>query len=162
MAVIAVGVAAADKNGFTTGKTYLNSAAANLTGKLTQIQVWMHEATTDLTVGVYYLTGTLKWKCRASQLIGVVSAGSVQTKNVDLDIVAGDKIGCYLTTGSIDRAEGAGTGAYRNNSELKDAGDEGTFYDDPTYDIALYGIGATPALGPPASMAAVMGALGVL
>ena len=167
MSAITIGSAVSDRTGSGwMAQTILESTPASGTGTITSISIWAHDNMTGLRVGTFYHTTGSNYKCRASASIGAVVAGAKRDFAVSIAVVAGDLIGFYFDTGSIERTEGGG-GAderrYANDTGYAiDPGDEVTYNTMTGYVCSLGGIGATPGGPAPGSMAAVMGALGVL
>ncbi len=120
---------------------------ANLTGTITSIEVWAKGNMDNLQVGTFYLVSGTTYKCRASQSVGAVTAGSKQTFTVSLSVVAGDFIGCYYTGGTGDIEVGAGGSGfyYLESAECIDPNDQAVFTYWGTDTMSLKAIGTATA-----------------
>jgi len=79
---------------------------ANASGTLTSVSLYFNTIATGVKVTTFTKSGTT-FTPHAVATIGTVAAGSKQTFAVGLAVAAGDYIGCYFVSGSI---EGAGVG----------------------------------------------------
>lgn len=109
--------------------TYINQDhPATVAGIITSIDIWAVNDITLLKVATFYLTGTNKLKCRASQAIaGTITAGSKVTKAVSIAVEIGDYIGCYFDNGDIE-LDGAGfAGVWTHTTDNTNPEDEETY-----------------------------------
>ncbi len=128
---IAVGYTVIDKNN-----------PANASGTLHTVKVYAFISLNGLRVGTFYLTNGNKLKCRDSVLIGYVENGEVRTfTGLSIAVEAGDYIGCFYTSGNIERDIEGFVGFWGKYGENIDPGDQATytFYDGDA--MSLYGIG---------------------
>ncbi len=113
---------------------------ANHNGTLTSIEVWAHTNLTGFRVGTFYLVSGSTYTCRDSETIGAVTAGSMQSFPVTITVEAGDYIGAYIVTGTVDMATIGGSGAWYVDGEYIDSGDSHVFYNEgATAIFSLYG-----------------------
>ena len=113
-----------------------NPASAD--GTITSIDIWAATSMTVVRVGSFYLVSGNVYKCRASQYIGSVTAGSKQTFAVSIPITTGDYIGCYFATGTIEHGTG-GTGVKYISGEYIDPDDSTTYSTVGSKQLSLYG-----------------------
>lgn len=147
MAAIDIGNSAEARPGaWSATYTRINKAnPANLSGKITLIQIYAHTEIANFEVGIFQQVSADTFTTRSvSGNLGTIPAHTLTEKVVDLDVVAGDYIGCYGTTGSMDGASEAGGGLwYLDGDWIPCTNKAFTLYDtDP--DLSLYGIGAEP------------------
>lgn len=116
MAVITAGNAAIDRaSSFTSGYTLLMAEnACTGTGILDTIEVWAATNIAGFKVGTFWMVVTSIYRCRDFESIGAVAAGSKQTFAVSLNAVTGDYIGCYYSSGTLERADTGGGCKYYN------------------------------------------------
>ncbi len=114
---------------------------ATLTGTLISVEIWAHSNLTGLRVGTFYLVSGTTYKCRDSETIGAVTAGSKQTFSVSINIEAGDFIGCYFDTGQIDWSASGGSGYMYIAGEYIDPEDQAVYTLAANQAISLYGTG---------------------
>jgi hypothetical protein len=147
MATIDIGDAAIDRNSTATSAyTWIDLGnPANDTGTITSVEVWANTNITGLIVGTFYLVSGTTYKCRDSEVIGSVTAGSKKTFSVSIDVQAGDYIGCYFSTGTLEYST-SGTGVALASGEYIDPGDEVGYAVYSGYALSLYGTGVTAAL----------------
>jgi len=84
-----------------------NPIAAN--GFVQYVEVWATTALTGAKIGIFYNTGVNQYKCRSAVTIGNIAAGSALTFLVNLACQAGDVIGIYFATGTLESAAAGGT-----------------------------------------------------
>ena len=75
---------------------------ANATGEITSVAIWANENMTGVKVATFQNVGGNNFSTRDYQSIGNVTAGSKQTFSVNLNVVAGDCLGVYYSTGKIE------------------------------------------------------------
>ncbi len=127
---------------FAASYTYIDLAnPINLTGRITDIEVWANGDIADLRVGTFYWVSGSTYTCRDSELIGAVTAGSKQRFSVTLNAVEGDFIGCYFTSGSIEGGVDGVDGLRYLAAECIDPDDSASFSLFDKRLISLYAIG---------------------
>lgn len=149
MSAIDIGAAAISRAyGVSLGTAISVDNPANLSGIITSVSVWAKTTIAGLRVGTFYLVSGTTYKCRDSAALGAVNTGSIQTFNgLSIQVVQGDLIGCYMSSGYI-MLDGSGFGGVMNNgSEYIDPEDSASFSLSAGYAMSLYGVGAEVALG---------------
>ena len=153
MAAIDVGSPAIDR-GSSIGNPYTlidKANPANLSGKITSIEIWLNADSAGFTVGTFYTTNGNTLKCRDSEAIGAVASGSKQTiSGLDITVEAGDYIGIYFPTAgeTIKRDSSGYSGVWYISGEYIDPNDEATYNVLAGDAISLYGIGVEPIEAP--------------
>jgi uncharacterized protein YigE (DUF2233 family) len=142
---IDVGSDATDRSGYCDyGLTWIDlTNSANASGVIDTIEVWAVSGydITGLVVGTFYLVGGTTYKCRDSVAIGSVTAGSKQTfEDLDLEVQAGDFLGCYYTGGRLEAGSG-GSGIMYAAGEHIDPDDETSYTLVSDQAQSLYGMG---------------------
>lgn len=128
---IAVGYTIIDKNN-----------PANASGTLHTVKVYAFISLNGLRVGTFYTTNGNTLKCRDSELIGYVENGEVRTfTGLSIAVEAGDYIGCYYTSGNIERDIEGFVGIWGKYGENIDPGDQATYTFYAGDAMSLYGIG---------------------
>jgi len=149
MSAIDIGAAAISRGyGTTSGYTYvLRDNPANDSGIITSVEVWAKTAMAGLRVGTFYLVSGTTYKCRDSATLGSVATGSKRTfSDLAIQVVVGDLIGFYATSGTLMLGVTGGAGYVAKTGEFIDAGDSTSFNATNNYIISLYGVGATSPL----------------
>lgn len=127
-----IGCEAIDRTGaFAAGYTLINKTnPAIVSGEVTSIDIAAAENTINgLRVGTFYTINGDTLKCRDSEAIpGTIPANGHVTKAVSLAVEIGDYIGCYFTSGSLERDMAGLQGLWYYLNEWIDPGDEGTYY----------------------------------
>jgi len=126
---ISIGAAASDRDSVAAKNTTVLDIAnpANADGTIDTIEIWCDSNLSGCKVGIFYLTGTLTYKCRSAATIGSVTAGSKQTfSSLSLTCVTGDVLGIIFTNGDLDRADSGGSSAYLSGDHCT-VDDEGTY-----------------------------------
>jgi len=111
--VINVGAAAQNRASYRPATvTYINcAAAANASGYLDTVKVYMNADATGLKVGVFYLVSPLRYTTRSYASLGDALGGGVRTfTGLNLAIVVGDLIGIYFAAGRIESDTSGGAG----------------------------------------------------
>lgn len=117
-----------------------NPASAN--GTIDTFEVWARYDMSGFRAGVFYLVSGTIYKCRDSETIGNVTAGSKQTfSGLSIDVVTGDCAGRYNSGGYLERDTSGGAGVYYKQYEYIDPGDEATYSLGSGYAESLYGMG---------------------
>lgn len=115
---------------------------ANADGYLDTVQVRSKIDITDLKVGTFYLVSGSVYKCRDSVSVGAVTAGANRTfSGLDIEVSAGDLIGCYYADGSPSMDLGSGGSMYYYSGECIDPNDQADFSNYFELKLALYGSG---------------------
>ncbi len=146
MAVIDIGAAAIDRPDSVSGTftTLAFDNPANASGKITSVEIWAYSDMSGVRVGTFYLISDTTYKCRDSVVIGNVTPGSKQTfGGLSIAVEAGDLIGAFWTTGSIERDVSGCAGWYDISGDYTNPGDEGRYVFSTGDAISLYGIGTT-------------------
>jgi len=84
---------------------------ANASGTLTSIELYFRTTATGVKVTTFTKSGTT-FTPHAVATIGTVTAGSKQTFAVSLAVAAGDYIGCYWASGTIEVTGYGGAGGW--------------------------------------------------
>ncbi|GAH36964.1 unnamed protein product, partial [marine sediment metagenome] len=153
---IVVGNSATDRGsnaGFSNWTIVDACTSADGTGKITTVEVWVYSAGAGCKVAIFYRPDSSgapnNLTARDSEIVqidgeesGVIPSGSKQTFTVDLDVVEGDFIGIYGTSGSIEMEAEASDGYWY------EAGDQTScinveFAETTGKILSLRGIGAT-------------------
>lgn len=113
MAIITVGGPAIDRPSTTTvGRTSLDLLNAIPTnGVIHTFNVYLTADSTNCYVGIFYLVSETTYMCRSSANVGNRNAGLQEITGLSLVCEAGDYIGYYSQTGSLDRNDTGGRGA---------------------------------------------------
>ena len=112
MAAIDVGVKPSVDSADAAAKTWVNrDNPANLSGKITTIDITCFNDVTGLKVAIFENVGGNNLTARDVVVIGDLAAGLHEGIAVDLDVEAGDYIGYYVATGngSCQTVTGSGT-----------------------------------------------------
>ncbi|GAI61889.1 unnamed protein product [marine sediment metagenome] len=132
---VAIGYTIIDKNN-----------PANASGILHTVKVYAYLSLNGLKVGTFYTTNGNKLKCRDSELIGYVENKAVRTfTGLSIAVEEGDYIGCYYTSGNIERDTEGFLGIWGRYGESIDPGDEETYTFYAGDAMSLYGIGEAAA-----------------
>lgn len=126
------------------GNTVIDLAnPANASGLITQVDVYVASQITSAKIGIFYLVSGSTYHCRSSYTTGVLPVGLNQLTGLSLAVTAGDFIGIYHATGTVDRANSGGTSAYKSG-DYADAGDEAAFTTaSQTRIISVHGTGVS-------------------
>ena len=127
---IDIGLPAIDRPNALAGYwTYIEkNNAATESGTVIRVEIWAHEALTEMRVGIFYLVSGTTYKCRDSVFIGDVAAGSKQVfSGLSLAVQAGDLIGCYFAEGSIDYDATGYSGQWEVEGDYAHTNDEATY-----------------------------------
>jgi hypothetical protein len=105
--------------------------------------VWAATNLTGLRVGTFRLINSNTYQCRDSVAIGAVTAGSALTFcGLNIAVTAGDFIGCYFATGTLERDTAGFSGIKDYTGESIDPGDIADFGGTLAGDaISLYATG---------------------
>jgi hypothetical protein len=118
------------------------SNAANDTGALDTIEVWLYSSASAFWAGSFSFSGAIG-TCRDSANLGSVTSGAKRTHTgLDIEVSSGDLLGCKdkTTGGSIEAGTGGYNWQYLGNCIDPDASATFTNRD---YSISLYGTGDT-------------------
>jgi len=141
-----IGDGAINGNGFgDAGDTWINKGnPANAAGVITTVKIWADINMTGCKVGIFYLTGTNKLKCRSAATIGSVTAGGERTfSGLSLAVEAGDYIGASASTGRIEASYDSYDGTWEKSGDYCVVDAEGTFTFWTGWKYSLYGEGAS-------------------
>ncbi|MBA7540643.1 hypothetical protein ES705_32942 [subsurface metagenome] len=139
---INIGLPAIDRTAHLGGYwTYIEqNNAANESGTIVRVEIWAHEALTEMRVGIFYLVSGTTYKCRDSAFIGDVAAGSKQVfSGLSLAVQAGDLIGLYFEEGSIDYDPTGHAGQWEVEGDHAHTNDEATYDDVGGAGSSLFG-----------------------
>ena len=143
MAAIDVGNAAIDRaTESTEGATYIDLAnPANLSGKITSIELWFNGITaTGVKVGTFSGSGG-QYTSRDVATIGNVTSGSKQTfSGLSINVVAGDFIGIFFSSGGLELDTTGGSGVYNKLGDQFGTGVQ-TYALNATHAMSTYGAG---------------------
>ena len=125
---------------------------ANATGTIDTIEIYSADDLTDVKVGTFYGSGT-SYSNRDYVTIGSVTSGSKQTftedsgsNTISIEVVEGDLIGIYWSSGFIEQETHSGVGFYYKSGDQFGAGEQTyTFIDGR--EISVYGTGEEAAVG---------------
>lgn len=162
---IDVGATASDRSGWASlhdnqvvYTTIEGSNTANDTGVLNEVEIYLQTNTSSSTVyaGTFYENDTAPdFKCRDSETLGILAAGSKQIiTGLSVDIQAGDRVGASATVGAkytacrLENDGSGGTAIYMVTGEYIDPGDSATFTTYSEYTCSLYGIGEAASSEP--------------
>jgi hypothetical protein len=140
---IDIGSGATDRaNGITPNFTVVDFAnPVSVAGVLDTFELWFGVTGGGVKVGTFSGSETT-FTNRDSETIGSVTSGSKQTfTGKTCDAVAGDFIGIYVSSGSIDNDITGGTGIVIHVGDLFGAGEDTGYSELPTYAISAYGTG---------------------
>jgi hypothetical protein len=125
---------------------------ANATGKITTVEIWAYYANlAGCEVATFSASGN-DLATRDYETVnngngaGVVIKGSKQTFTVDLDVVAGDYIGLYYSSGYLESDSVTCTGDLYHTGDMIPTASQ-TFSTHANEMISLHGIGATAEAG---------------
>lgn len=132
---------------------------ANANGTITEIEIWCDTNHTGVEVGIFYLTGTSgdhhRYSTRDWEYIGDVAAGAKRTFAVDLDVIAGDFIGYYASTGNGEFSSDGGGGMQILTGDYIPCTDVWFTFGSYTAELSVGGTGESEAV--PESSAIFMG-----
>lgn len=115
---------------------------ANATGTITTFEVWAAGNITGFRAGTFYYVSANVYKCRDSEAIGNVTAGTKQTfTGKSCDVITGDYVGSYYANGEIECDTSGYAGVYFKTDEYIDPGDQATYTLYVGDAISLYGTG---------------------
>lgn len=140
---IDVGGQAIDRNDYNElTKTWIvKENPANATGKITTVEIWANQDLAGAIVAIFTQGVANVFTARDSHSIGNITAGSKQTFEVDLNVVEGDFIGLYWTSGRMEwSSTGDGDWNYDGNAT---SGVDLEFSFRANKAGSIYGIGAT-------------------
>ena len=75
---------------------------ANLSGKITSVEIWAYSDMTNVEVAIFYVVSGNNLSTRSNAYIGNVTSGAKRTFTVSLDVEAGDYIGIYWYNGDME------------------------------------------------------------
>jgi hypothetical protein len=109
MGVITIGLTVSNRDSAAnfSNSTIIYRNAASATGKINTFNIWVNTDMPNLKIGVFSKSGS-NFTCRSYTTIGTATAGSKSYTGLDLDVVAGDYIGTYWSTGGKIEADSGG------------------------------------------------------
>ncbi|MBA7572824.1 hypothetical protein ES708_14610 [subsurface metagenome] len=148
MADIRIGAPAINRGTSLGAYTMINNGSANESGKITSVEIWASTSLVNCEVAIFYKPDPSgfpnNFSTRDIEFIGAVASGAKRTFSVDLDVVAGDYIGIYFTSGNIERdSSGCGGMWYKTKDNIPCT--NLAFTNLATSAISLYGTGETAA-----------------
>ncbi len=143
MAAIDIGTAATTRsNVFGIANTrFAVGNPANLSGKITSIEIYLGTAGSNVEVATFYLVSGSNYSTRDIQTIGAVASGSKQTFSVDLDVGAGDYLGAYDANAEIYVSLTGDGVSWRTGDNIPCTNVE--FTPQADREMSLYGIGVS-------------------
>jgi WD40 repeat protein len=125
--------------------THVNkSNPANVTGKITRIEIWAYTNLSNCKVATFYRPDPVGFpnnlSTRDIEIIGTVISGSKQIFEVDLEVVEGDCIGIYFTAGYLCAAEGYNGRWYHYGDKIPCTNQIFTVSETDT--VSIYGTGS--------------------
>lgn len=127
----------------------LEANPVNASGVLTSFEVYFATDGTDLYIGSFQDGGSYSYTMRDYEYIASVTGGSKQTfTGKNCDVVAGDKLGSYWATGTLEKDDsGSGVSSRNFNNDFTTTGTfTYSFVNNRTY--SLYATGVTLADAP--------------
>lgn len=112
---------------------------ANVTGKILQVQVYAQADMTGAIIAIFEEVEANKLTARDNIVIGNITAGSVQSFDVNLNVVTGDYIGIYFATGILKLDTFGGGNWWHEGDETSCINLAFTFFANRT--MSLYGKG---------------------
>jgi len=122
----------------------LEENPVNASGVLTSFEVYFATNGTDLYIGTFADGGSYSYTMRDYEYVASVTGGSKQTfTGKNCDAVAGDKLGCYWATGTVEKDDsGSGVSSRNLNNDFTTTGTfTYSFVNSRTY--SLYATGVT-------------------
>jgi len=140
---IDIGPAAINRASYDSG--YTNIALdnpANADGTIDTFEVWAYQPIPSCKAGTFYLVSGTDYKCRDSESLGTVGAGSKKTfTGLTCDVVTNDLAGCYVSGGGIEYSPSGYAGVYGISGDYADANDQATYSLYAGDAMSLYGTG---------------------
>ena len=139
---IDVGSAASNRNTYcSAGYTMVDkNNPANFTGRITSVQLWADTNMSGVIIATFSASGN-NLTARSSYAIGNVTAGSVQTFAVDLNVTIGDYLGFYAAGGTLDLAVSADFGIWYHAGDMTTTTSHAFTFDAGSSYISLYATG---------------------
>lgn len=98
---------------------------ANASGKIDKVELWFNTNAGGVKVGTFSRRITSNFTCRDFATIGNVTAGSKQTfTGLDIDVVVGDFIGIFFSSGTLEWDEAGYAGAYYKEGDQFETGEQ--------------------------------------
>jgi len=133
----------------------LKANPANATGRITQIQVYSDQGFTNLQIGIFDKVGTNQFTTRSYHNVGAIGSGYREI-TVNLDVEAGDYIGCFYDGYAFEITSGGTDGYWYKTGDYIPC-TATTFTSKALYAFSLYGVGITIP-DPPTNVQATDGA----
>jgi len=140
-----IGNEASDRTYSMSSRTVIDAInPANATGRITSVEIWADRNMSSVKVATFYRPDPdnypLNFSTRDYQSIGAVTAGAKRTFEVDLDVVTGDYLGIYYSSGTLDQDVG-GDGQWNTYPTDNIPCDNVEFVLTANRTISLYGTG---------------------
>jgi len=143
---IYIGAPAINRGTVFTQYTTINNNPANESGIINSVEIWSDTDLANCEVATFYRPDPSgfpnNFTTRDTYYIGVVLDDAKRTFSVDLDVEAGDYIGIYYTTGTIERDNKGCDGMWAKSGDYIPCTNI-NFYNYATSAISLYGTGTT-------------------
>ena len=139
---ITIGWPAIDRGTSLGAYTMINNNPANESGVINSVEIWCSTSLVNCEVAIFTQGDANVFSSGDSEVIGAVASGAKRTFVVDLNVTAGDYIGCYYTSGNIERDSSGCDGMwYKSNDNIPCT--DITFTNLATSAISLCGTGTT-------------------
>ena len=126
--------------------TMINDNPANESGVINNVEIWCSTSLVNCEVAIFTQGDANVFSTGDIEFIGAVASGAKRTFVVDLDVVAGDYIGMYFTSGNIERDSSGCDGMWYKTGDRIPCTDI-AFTNFATSAISLYGTGTTVVVG---------------
>ena len=159
MAVITIGQTVSNRNSSAnfSNSTTIYKGTANATGKIDTFNIYVNTEMPNLKIGVFYESGG-QFTCRSYTTIGTATAGSKSYTGLDLDVVEGDYIGTYWSTGGkIEADSTSGDYWYKSGDNFTNGAQSYTFNDSGGYNNAFSVNGTGETVGTAYTLAIELG-----
>ena len=126
---IGIGSAAIDRSGVSwDGYTRIDLAnPANAAGTIDTVQIYCAALMNGVVVGTFFLVSGTTYECRDSAAIGEVTPGLKTFDGLSIGVEAGDFIGIYWTSGTLETDSSGGTGRLHASGEHIDPSDQASY-----------------------------------
>lgn len=141
--MIEIGAEAKDRpDSGNAGYTFINKVlAATGTGTIDSVELFGRTDITGCKVGIFYKTNGNRLKCRSVVTIGDFTAGSKKTYSVSLAVQAGDYMGEYHATGTMEKSNSGEGGDWYCLGDHCVVDDEDDYTLQGNDAVSLYGTG---------------------
>lgn len=145
--IIDIGNPAIDRaTSLLTDRTYIDRVnPANASGIINKVEIYVDTpGMFNIKIATFYVVDGNNLSTRDSEAVDDVGSAGYHSFDVNIDVEAGDYIGIYMKSGTLDRST-AGTGHwYLAGDQIPCSNVTFTPYSDDT--MSLYGTGATIAV----------------